>query len=239
MCNRTVDRLVKGACLSCYQKWLRPKIVCSGCGRTQIVHSNNLCQTCYHRQPSAKRECVSCKRVMRMNHKEGYCGACYQRLKQPHKECSSCGQVTTMSRGSLCHKCAHRENKRLAFEKLGGQCDCCHEFDFNLLTIDHVECDGAAHRKALRDEGKCAYKTIVREILNSDTPPERYRLLCWSCNSGREVAPDGVCHQPKRRDALRELNKREQQTALGGASNSLCQKSSYQAACQEPSESCL
>jgi hypothetical protein len=205
-CGREVAVLARGVCLPCYNKWFRPKAVCQNCGRLDHNHSGGRCGTCYHRQTHIQRECVACHKMRRINHKEGYCNNCYQKYKQPRKLCAGCGEVRTLQRGEKCGRCSHQDDKCAVYAKLGGRCECCHEYDVNLLTIDHVHNDGAKHRRELKAAGLCAFRRIVKEILASEGPITRYRLLCWSCNSGRQIARGGVCHDHYRRDALRRLN---------------------------------
>lgn len=61
----------------------------------------------------------------------------------------------------------------------GGKCACCGEDRHNLLTIDHVNGGGAAHRRA---EGT---HTIYGWLKQNNFPKEGFRVLCFNCNCSR------------------------------------------------------
>lgn len=63
-------------------------------------------------------------------------------------------------------------------EAYGGKCACCAESHFEFLTIDHINGDGAAHR---REVGKDTHK-IYADLKKRGFPQDNYRLLCFNCN---------------------------------------------------------
>lgn len=67
----------------------------------------------------------------------------------------------------------------------GGRCACCGEDETRFLTIDHVNNDGATHR---REIGSGA----LYWWLAKNGYPAGYRLLCWNCNCGRALN-GGIC----------------------------------------------
>lgn len=77
---------------------------------------------------------------------------------------------------------------------LGNQCVCCGEKIPEFLTIDHINNDGHLDRKSLGTGGSRAlYRKVLRELLNDiNNPRERYRLLCYNCNLGRQRS-GGIC----------------------------------------------
>jgi len=62
----------------------------------------------------------------------------------------------------------------------GGACACCGEPETAFLTIDHVNNDGAKHRKTIK-----AGQPFYRWLEKQQYPQNDFRLLCWNCNSGR------------------------------------------------------
>jgi hypothetical protein len=64
------------------------------------------------------------------------------------------------------------------------QCFCCGERNIKFLTLDHVNNDGAADRKAGKREW--FYFRVYK------TRPDGLRILCFNCNSGRS-GNKGVC----------------------------------------------
>ena len=68
--------------------------------------------------------------------------------------------------------------KRNIFEYYGGTppiCACCGEDLFEFLTIDHINGDGAAHRRELGTDAIYAW-------LKREGYPEGFRVLCINCN---------------------------------------------------------
>jgi len=73
----------------------------------------------------------------------------------------------------------------------GGQCACCGETRRMFLTIDHVNNDGAEHRRQIG--GKSATR-ILRWLCENGYPPG-FQVLCWNCNHAKHLN-GGVCpHQ--------------------------------------------
>ncbi len=76
----------------------------------------------------------------------------------------------------------------------GEKCDCCGTNDKAVLTIDHVNGNGAAHRRELHNDkakrpggGGKLYRW-----LRDNSYPVGLRTLCFNCNSGRSVN-GGIC----------------------------------------------
>lgn len=61
------------------------------------------------------------------------------------------------------------------FEAYGGAfCACCGEAHIEFLSIDHINDDGAAHRKTFKG-------SLHRWLAKHNFPPG-YRVLCMNCN---------------------------------------------------------
>ena len=84
-------------------------------------------------------------------------------------------------------------NSRLklkVFDYYGNKCSCCGETESKFLTIDHVNNDGAAHRKVIH--GDKIYPHIIKENF-----PNTFQILCWNCNLGK-MLNKGICpHKSK------------------------------------------
>jgi hypothetical protein len=74
----------------------------------------------------------------------------------------------------------------------GVVCACCGETEFSMLTIDHINQDGAAHRREV--------STALSKIfawLKQHGWPDGYRVLCFNCNIA-SYRNGGVCpHKSK------------------------------------------
>ncbi len=63
-------------------------------------------------------------------------------------------------------------------------CNCCGENDIKSLTIDHINNDGAAHRREMgrgRNSGSNMYPWLIKHNY-----PEGYQVLCMNCNCVKE-----------------------------------------------------
>lgn len=55
------------------------------------------------------------------------------------------------------------------------ECNCCKEKEIKFLSIDHINNDGAKHRKEMKQ------KNIYR-WLKTNNYPEGFQVLCYNCN---------------------------------------------------------
>jgi hypothetical protein len=84
-----------------------------------------------------------------------------------------------------------RKRKQIVIDAYGGKCECCGETTFEFLTIDHINNDGAEHRRRIGGKGTKIYKYLIEH----DFPKDGYRLLCFNCNISRGFY--GYCpHHP-------------------------------------------
>jgi hypothetical protein len=84
----------------------------------------------------------------------------------------------------------HRDLKAEMIEAYGGMCECCGETIKTFLTLDHINNDGAEHRKLLGINSKCS-NSIWLDLKRKGWPKDNYRLLCFNCNSGRAKNVEG------------------------------------------------
>ncbi len=82
----------------------------------------------------------------------------------------------------------------------GSKCACCGESTWEFLTLDHVNGDGAKHRKEMNRSGVEIYALLKKQ----GWPKDRYRLLCMNCNFA--IGRCGYCpHTVKEGDRLKLL----------------------------------
>jgi hypothetical protein len=75
-------------------------------------------------------------------------------------------------------------------------CSCCGESNLDLLTLDHVNNDGAAERRELFGIRRFGGSSFYRTLIKRDFPPG-YAVLCMNCNWSK--GKHGVCiHQTSR-----------------------------------------
>jgi hypothetical protein len=86
----------------------------------------------------------------------------------------------------------HRQKKVKVFEAYGGAvCACCGEQHFSMLTIDHMNNDGAAHRLVI-GKGKKNVGSRLYQWLITNKFPSGFQVLCFNCNSSKHIN-GGTC----------------------------------------------
>ena len=60
----------------------------------------------------------------------------------------------------------------------GSKCSCCGEKAWEFLTLDHINGDGAKHRRETNRRGNRLYALLKKQ----GWPKKAYRLLCMNCN---------------------------------------------------------
>jgi hypothetical protein len=64
-------------------------------------------------------------------------------------------------------------------------CACCGEKNIKFLTIDHINNDGAEHRKKIKNYNICYW-------LKKNDYPEGFGVRCYNCNCGK-WHNNGIC----------------------------------------------
>lgn len=72
--------------------------------------------------------------------------------------------------------------RRDVFGRYGGKCTKCGEEKLDVLTIDHIENNGAEHRRQL---GKSGGPSFYRWLRKQGYPKDGYQILCMNCNSSK------------------------------------------------------
>lgn len=80
----------------------------------------------------------------------------------------------------------YRKLQKIVFDHYGNECACCGESEPIFLSIDHVNNDGAEHRKEIG-----VGHILFRWIIDNDFP-KTLQLLCCNCNLGKH-RNGGVC----------------------------------------------
>jgi hypothetical protein len=101
------------------------------------------------------------------------------------------------------HKVNTNRAKRKYFMKLrlevlthyGGnppKCACCGETIIQFLTIDHINNDGAEHRKQISGSSRKCSGHHMYQWLKKNNYPNEFQVLCMNCNFGKRMN-DGIC----------------------------------------------
>lgn len=159
--------------------------LCTQCGQHHL-DKTWLCGPCRKKQDVATRR-------RRSTIPEGFCRDCRNPAVEGRTGCVDC-----LARNAANTKQLNFEAKIAAFAAYGGCfCKCCSEDQLDFLTLDHVNGDGAEHRRAVGRGGTAFYQWLRRNNYPNDPPLE---VLCWNCNIGR-YRNSGVCpHSDGRND---------------------------------------
>jgi hypothetical protein len=151
------------------------------------------CNTCfedkpltdYHRKGNAPDgrayKCKSCTREYGQN---------WERANHARRKASSdAWYAANRERESARRKAKLRAERREVIEAYGGRCACCGEANMGFLTLDHVNDDGAEHRRSI-GAGRSSLR--VYRWAKANGYPDTLRVLCANCNCGRQWN-GGVC----------------------------------------------
>lgn len=126
--------------------------------------------------------CTRCKQELdisqfdkQLHKKSGYTSHCKNCRAEHHKQCKN-NFPDRYSREKTVN--AYHNKKREAYKKLGGCCCCCGETEESFLTIDHVNDDGAEHRRCGNISG------LYNHIVNGTCKYE-VQLYCANCNMSK------------------------------------------------------
>lgn len=176
--------------------------ICTKCKETltdEHFHKSNLAK-----KSAQCRKCINLRTAARYTllRESGLCFDCYE----------------PVTKSSICTKCKERrrilsitkykdrnlkygKNKRIRLKKAamaayGGECcSCCGETTIEFLSIDHINNDGAAHRRNIKN----GYGNKMYEWLHHNKYPPGFQVLCMNCNFAK--GHFGVCpHKREKND---------------------------------------
>lgn len=101
-------------------------------------------------------------------------------------------------------KNSYSRTRSEAITRYGSRCACCGEDNELFLTFDHIENDGAEHRRAIGDGGKYLLCWIKKNHY-----PDCIQLLCYNCNCAKGFY--GVCPHKSNRKRLAEMLSRAEE----------------------------
>lgn len=152
--------------------------LCTRCGKDVTYQKYRICQECRRKELARRRLayleqglCKTCGKNPIRTPETTLCQLCVDRLKSNHK----------MRKSRL---------RREIVDHYGACCACCGETQYEFLTIDHVNNDGAVHKRVV---GRDTY-SVLRWIKANDFP-NSIQILCYNCNCVRNTY--GYCPHQK------------------------------------------
>jgi len=177
--------------------------LCAMCGNNPPVDGLTRCQVCrdYAMAHNKKRAdaglCAYCKKRP-VEPGQCRCSFCLAHAKRKREQrravglCIHCGCNPATEQQPSCADCRAAQLIKMRQRRLevlthyGLFCACCGEDTFEFLQIDHINNDGARHR---REVGRSLYSWLQKNGY-----PAGFQTLCANCNIAK--AQHGVCpHQ--------------------------------------------
>lgn len=119
-----------------------------------------------------------CRKCDRNNKKSA--GLCVCGLKLANGK-TSCPRCLQQRKTSVAHR--YQQDRKAALKHYGGKCAVCGEDLEIFLTIDHINNDGAEHRRQLR--GKNCSGINIGAWLRLHNYPQGFQVLCVNCNHAK------------------------------------------------------
>ncbi len=185
----------------------REKGLCPLCGQRPPLPNRKHCAVCTRRRRELiawRRSAGKCSRCgMFPPVRSGECERCRERSKLQARarvqryrltgRCP-CGRpvVLDAARCAICLEGGRRRRQRFrekALAAYGGACACCGESEQAFLTIDHMNNDGAKHKRAI------GTSTIYPWLCRNGFPPG-FQVLCFNCNCAKYIL--GECPHKRR-----------------------------------------
>ena len=185
-------RMAAGLCALCGKR--PPEAGITRCGpcreyskaRTREQLAAGLCSWC-RKQPARPAECR--------------CQDCLNKAKNKREArraaglCIHCGEQRPPEHQPSCDDCRRQQIVKMRQRRLevlthyGLACACCGETTYEFLQIDHINNDGAKHR---REVGRSLYSWLQKHGY-----PKGFQTLCANCNIAK--AQHGICPHEKMR----------------------------------------
>lgn len=190
--KRNAERKVSGLCIKC---GLRPPCAesenwCDQC----IVVRRKLANGWYSKNSEKGREFS--KRFRESLRQKGLCLDCGKADPLAGRlRCGGCLEKVKLRSRAYQHIAKQRDDMiRLeVFEHYGGaRCACCGEHLIMFLSLDHIENDGAAQRRMLREQKVSQTGTNFYTWLRKRGFPPGFQVLCMNCNFGKH-RNGGIC----------------------------------------------
>lgn len=144
-------------------------------------------------EPETLRACRACQEVKPICH--------FEKVGEKYRKrvCLDCNNESNRAKYANDH--AERRSKILkrtrgdyaaakaaVFSHYGRECACCGETEPLFLTMDHVNNDGARHRKT---PGQSSHNNIYGWLVRNGFPGG-FQVLCMNCNQGKH-RNGGIC----------------------------------------------
>ncbi len=181
------------------------KRTCKKCNKEKLLELFTKNSKCRYGYRWICKECMNkWARKWKNNHKETT-RAYSTKWKKEHpreakeyqKEYRSRPEVR--KRDNLAFKRRRAKIRNMVIQHYGGRCICCGETEPLFLSLDHINNDGASHRKKIGVFGGAEfYEWVLKNKF-----PARLQILCHNCNIGKH-RNGGFCPHKIAKGEVRE-----------------------------------
>ena len=176
----------------------------AGSSKTCTKCKETLSLSAFHKRQASKdglrARCKSCCKKEAVNRKEyhkNYSIKYYQENKEQYQKYNKQWREEnkeriTIQRKEYWHKNKEALNsnsrirnyslKKEVFNYYGDMCKCCGETEIAFLSIDHINEDGANHRKLLTGSSRTGGGTPTYRWIKKNNFPDGFQVLCFNCN---------------------------------------------------------
>lgn len=217
--RKRAEAKASGMCRRCYKEpaleGLRNCAVCNESenerSREKIARARQegKCIACGKQPEDGKKKCTECLIKFVEGHKE------WREKAKSRERCCHCGKDNDRQPKVYCSSCATKlkakrtQDKLDAFNAYGGPvCVCCGETTLEFLSMDHINNDGASHRKHIaasntyrRNKGDWNGSGVdIYAWLRRNGYPEGFQVLCMNCNFAK--GKYGECPHTKSNESV-------------------------------------
>lgn len=162
-----------------YRQQLKAKGICMRCCKQPCERDKTICARC------SQQHSINDKRRRTKLKEQGVC-RCKSRVEEGKTRCTACLQQQSES-----VRTRYNKLREEVYNAYGTKCACCGEDTPEFLTIDHINEDGASHRKSIAPTRKCTSEELYRWLKNNNYP-SGFQTLCQNCNVGK-FRNGGIC----------------------------------------------
>lgn len=214
---------------------LAAKGICVNCGERESISGKKKCIPCtdayarYSRTYKDKKvipgvcrmcsinpldnsdfSCATCREVKKVKNKVSYSNP-----NRSAKRAAKIASYTQEERISLRegYRIKRQKMKQRVFSGYGSYCACCGESGLAFLSLDHVNGDGAKHRRSVAgNEGYLRSGNAFYQWVINNNFPDFLQVLCHNCNMAKgtdECCPHQLPKSHPNHIPMRELKGKE------------------------------
>jgi len=140
------------------------------------IEMNKMCSTCGVTKDISKF-------FRHVRYKDGYAAMCKTCKTAKNYAWREKNAEAVKLRNRITARRRYNERKNNVLMAYGGRCIACGINDMDVLTVDHINNDGADHRRELVGNDLHTYgSSYIYRYLVKNNYPNGFQVLCFNCN---------------------------------------------------------